>query len=334
MKENDLVSFIIPIFNNSINQLNNCLSSIKKVKVAKEIIVIDDGSSKELSNKYKKISKKWNAKYFYKKNGGVSSARNYGINMSAGSFITFVDCDDELQIKEINIKNILQYDVIFYSVEVYFIDKNVLTKYSLKNKREELSRQFLLKKSLKDGLMNWSVAKLYSRKFLERKNIKFDINRISGEDWKFVNDVVRANPKLLYIPDIFYLYKLDRDTSKNRVLSNPKISFENTAQLYSDRLKIVKESNIKNKKDLYIYLTTYLVNYIFSTYMTLVLNSKERINIYCSYSLHLINTLAQKEYLTTVNKFKIFLINSKSYYLIWIYNKLSLGYKRIKRKVN
>ncbi len=60
-----------------------------------EIVVVDDGS-KDDSALFVKAYDDARIKYFYKENGGVSSARNYGISRACGDWIVFLDADDEL----------------------------------------------------------------------------------------------------------------------------------------------------------------------------------------------------------------------------------------------
>lgn len=90
-----MVSVIIPVYN-SADFIERTLSSVAAQTFRDfEIIVVDDGS-KDASGE---IVKKWTARdsrvrYFYKKNGGVSSARNLGLDMAVGEYITFLDSDD------------------------------------------------------------------------------------------------------------------------------------------------------------------------------------------------------------------------------------------------
>ena len=89
------ISIIIPVYNSK-KYLRKCLTSLKKQSYKNlEIILINDGStdnSLDICNQYKKIDKRF--KVYTKKNGGTSSARNYGIKKSTGDYITFVDNDD------------------------------------------------------------------------------------------------------------------------------------------------------------------------------------------------------------------------------------------------
>lgn len=91
----NIVSIIIPIYNSE-KYLNRCLSSITEQTYSNiEIVLIDDGSTDDSLS----ICLDWKNKddrilVFSKENGGQGSARNYGIKVSSGEYIVFVDSDD------------------------------------------------------------------------------------------------------------------------------------------------------------------------------------------------------------------------------------------------
>ena len=92
------VSIIIPVYNAE-KYLDKCISSILKQTLnGIEIILVDDGStdkSEVICKKYKDSDNR--VKFVRKKNGGVSSARNCGVSIAEGEFITFVDSDDYIE---------------------------------------------------------------------------------------------------------------------------------------------------------------------------------------------------------------------------------------------
>lgn len=95
MCKNELISVIIPIYNTQ-DYLDLCLTSIiNQTYKNLEIIIIDDGStdnSKEIVNKYMNMDNR--IVYYHQKNSGVGIARNKGIDLSKGNYITFIDSDD------------------------------------------------------------------------------------------------------------------------------------------------------------------------------------------------------------------------------------------------
>ena len=93
------ISVIVPVYNTSL-YLKKCLSSILKQTYSDfEIIVVNDGSTDDSQKIIDKIKKKYpkKIKAFIKKNGGLSSARNYGIKKASGDYIAFVDSDDWIE---------------------------------------------------------------------------------------------------------------------------------------------------------------------------------------------------------------------------------------------
>ena len=90
-----MISIIIPVYNSEVT-LRRCLDSVISQSISDwELILIDDGStdkSGEICEEY--ASKDKRIKVFYKKNGGVSSARNVGLDNAKGEWIAFVDADD------------------------------------------------------------------------------------------------------------------------------------------------------------------------------------------------------------------------------------------------
>lgn len=94
MKE--LVSIIVPVYNVE-KYIDKCLNSLVNQSYKNiEIIVVNDGSkdnSQQIIDEYKKNYSKL-IKSFIKKNGGLSDARNYGIEKSSGEYLAFIDSDD------------------------------------------------------------------------------------------------------------------------------------------------------------------------------------------------------------------------------------------------
>ena len=92
------ISVIVPVYNAE-TFLNKCIDSIRKQSYeALEIILINDGSldgSGMICESYKKLDSR--VKVIHQKNAGVSAARNAGLDIARGDFVTFVDSDDYIQ---------------------------------------------------------------------------------------------------------------------------------------------------------------------------------------------------------------------------------------------
>lgn len=91
MKNNPLVSIIIPSFNRAGTILDSINSAKAQTYTKIEIIVVDDGSSDETREVLKNVE---NIKYIHKTNGGQASARNAGLQHANGEIISSLDSDD------------------------------------------------------------------------------------------------------------------------------------------------------------------------------------------------------------------------------------------------
>lgn len=130
---NPLISVIVPVYNVE-RYLNQCIDSILAQTYKDfELILVDDGSkdkSGEICDEY--VKKDSRIRVFHKKNGGVSSARNYGIDNAQGTYICFVDSDD--WVDETYLEDMLKpgdYDWIIQGIKIndkYRIYKNEFLK--------------------------------------------------------------------------------------------------------------------------------------------------------------------------------------------------------------
>lgn len=92
---NPLISVIVPVYNVE-KYIHKCVDSILNQTYRKlEIILVDDGTPDDSGNICEEYAlKDERIKVYHKKNGGLSDARNYGIDRATGSYLAFVDSDD------------------------------------------------------------------------------------------------------------------------------------------------------------------------------------------------------------------------------------------------
>ena len=123
------VSFIIPAYN-STKTIKRAIDSILKQnnnKLDFEIIIVDDGSEDKLRNLIKQYESDdlKNIKYFKKENGGVASARNYGVQKAQGDYIIFVDSDDYVSKKLLkDIEKYINKDYDLIKWNAIWVDEN------------------------------------------------------------------------------------------------------------------------------------------------------------------------------------------------------------------
>ena len=91
-----MVSIIVPVYNTPIEYLKKCIESLVSQTYRDiEILLIDDGSQKQVADFVSELPYQDGRIFvFHKENGGVSSARNLGLQKARGKYISFVDSDD------------------------------------------------------------------------------------------------------------------------------------------------------------------------------------------------------------------------------------------------
>lgn len=246
---NDLITVIVPIYNTS-KYLDKCINSIIKQTYENiDIILINDGSndnSQEICEKYQKKDKR--IRLINQKNKGVSKARNKGLELSKGKYISFIDADDfiEQNMLEKMYENIskTQSDVTVCGYDFY---KNGKYKF-IKGKNYTLEKE---KKY--EGIFNFSVCnKLYKKEILE--NIKFDNKKIA-EDIAFNFKVFQKINKISFILKTpLYHYRIRKESASNTYNENHLEVLEIN--------KIIDFFKEKNMKDLQYKAEVYrLINF-------------------------------------------------------------------------
>lgn len=185
----ETVSVIIAIYNAE-KYLNTCIESIcGQSYAALEIILVDDGSTDSSAAICTKWSKKdARIKFVHQKNAGVSAARNHGIAVASGAYITFTDSDDwvEADFVEELLKNHQQNQM---TLTGYWLDFTVKRKRSLKKIYSQNEICYLEQKEIvklfQTGLFSTPWNKLYNRKLIIDKQIRFCEDMDLGEDIVF-----------------------------------------------------------------------------------------------------------------------------------------------------
>lgn len=203
-----LVSIIIPIYNSSkflTNLLNNLVSqSYENI----EIVLIDDGSkddSLQICKKFQQQDKR--IKIISKENGGVSSARNKGIEIANGKYITFIDSDDNINRNYIN-------------TLISNVEENSVVKINTKNALREtiIPREKYIKDivSGKEKGVCWGY--LFEKKILN--DIRFDVNTSYMEDTIFIIRYLFRVSKVKSLKEKLYYHKVNEEglTNSNKLI--------------------------------------------------------------------------------------------------------------------
>lgn len=191
MKEMPLISVIIPVFNVE-KYLINCIESVISQTYKRiEIILVNDGSTDNSGNICDKYEKKDSRiKVIHKENGGLSDARNFGIENSNGQYITFIDSDDDIENYYIEyLYNLLLKYKTKMSIAAYTIiskDKKINIGQGYDEKL--LSTEECLNRILSEkGFTISSCAKLYNKDlFNDIRFPKGKLNEDNGTTYKLI----------------------------------------------------------------------------------------------------------------------------------------------------
>lgn len=228
-----ILSVIIPVYNKA-PFLRRCLDSVaKQITDDVQVIVIDDGStdgSAAICDDYKK----YGMEIYHFPNGGVSAARNSGLALARGEYVTFLDADDAYTDDALDVMtrisrhgfNIIQFGQYRHHAINTLKDHIVNGTYSIDN----LPRRWA---------MVWN--KMYKKSFLEEHGLMRFIEGMQfGEDEVFNIRAILANDGLYYSPQTLIRHYFDDKKS----LCRGELNLERLTGLVST----IKEM-AKNEKD-------------------------------------------------------------------------------------
>ena len=208
------ISIIIPVYKAE-NYIHKCMDSLlKQTFTDYEIILIDDGSpdnSGKICDEYSKIDKR--IRTIHKINGGVSSARQCGIDNATGEYTIHVDPDDWVKptmLEELYQKAIEEdADMVICDFIKYYTDKKQIY---VKQQPSSLNHQIVLQelfKHLQGSLWNKLIRKACYEKF----NIKFPTSFNLYEDLYVCTCLLKHPLKISYIPKAYYYYHISANSN-------------------------------------------------------------------------------------------------------------------------
>lgn len=194
-EEKPLISVIVPVYNGQ-DYLENCITSIEHQTYDNlEIIIINDGSTDQTGAICVKLKEKYNnIRVVTMEDEGVSTARNAGIDMARGGFLTFVDADDRLRPKTLEVlyDSILSTgcDIAGCGFQTFREEPEwqgqLLTLHRIKEPAVYKPAQYLKQEILKGNSRCWS--KLYRRSVVG--NLRFQKGLSIGEDMLFLMELL------------------------------------------------------------------------------------------------------------------------------------------------
>lgn len=238
---NKVVSVVVPIYNVE-KYLDNCIESIVNQGYTNlEIILVDDGatdSSPIICDEWKKRDER--VIVIHKENGGLSSARNAGLEEATGDYIMFIDSDDwvELDIVEKSVERIEKDKsdlVIFGYKKVDEKGKN-RGEYTFGNgtyTKKELSQQ--LHRRILEMSFGYAWNKLYRLSVIKDNNIVNDGTIVDREDLYFNMSLLKYLNRISYMDCVGYAY-LQRS---NSLLHNGSLARLNGMNDFIKKMKVV-----------------------------------------------------------------------------------------------
>ena len=330
------LSIIIPIYNTDVGILNRCIQSIIELKDIKyEIILINDGSTEENSKKYNNMLntlQKSFIKYIYQNNKGVSSARNFGIELAKGKYIMFVDSDDIIFPDQLQKKHFqLNMDIVLYN-KVLIKGNNKTAIKELETSPGEISVNYSIEQFIKNNKIHTPWAKLIKNSFIKKWNINFNTNIIHGEDAIFNLDMLSHSPKIYYTDKNFYGYYYDYNNAYNRWKKFPEIMFKNMNYLYQRKQKSIYQFNLINPQELESNLCNHYIKDLFRVNMNFCKNI-EKNKLISSYTKENINKIdIQKYKIHPTNKIKYKLLKTQKRKIIIIFSTIRSYYLKFLKK--
>ena len=252
--EKDLVSIIVPIYNVE-KYLRRCVDSIINQTYKNiEIILIDDGSPDNcniICDEYTKIDKR--IKVVHKKNGGLASARNAGLDIAKGEYICFVDSDDWIE------KNMIE---SLYK-EIKRSNMDIVRGNTYERNNHPKKEWIVNNVAVLDNVLNGNIS-AYVWLFIIRKNIldevRFDETLVIFEDTYFLLNLLMHTDKIAFLDEKLYHYEMNNEglTLSSKNARNKIIGLIE----YKEKAKeLLKENNLYTKER-EVLINTVIANFI------------------------------------------------------------------------
>lgn len=211
------ISVIVPIYNME-KLMRKCLDSILAQTFQEyECLLIDDGStdgSPAICDEY--AAKDARFKAFHKPNGGLSDARNYGLERAQGEYTIFFDPDDWVDedcLKDLYSKA-LETDADMVMCDIYYNDK-YRQRYSHQCP-SKLNHFSVLQDIIENRIQAFTVTKLIRRELYQMYGIQYPKGIYGCEDQYTMCELLLNKINITYLPKAYYHYVYYGNTSQSR----------------------------------------------------------------------------------------------------------------------
>lgn len=245
---NPSVSIIVPVYNAS-STLYRCIDSILAQNFSDfELLLINDGSkdnSGVICDEY--VAKDPRVRVIHKENGGVSSARNLGLDNAKGEWIAFVDSDDWVAVDYI--KNLYSHTtdnidlVVSFPTYIYNDGSSKIPKYKEKRVCEHNFEKIFVEHSMHQNTSPWS--KLFRKKLIEENKIRFCEEMHIGEDLLFLYNFMLVSIRIYISSETDYMYSYDLTSSLTKRVNSFKSEYTGYANIKQVVNKLITIRNIR-----------------------------------------------------------------------------------------
>lgn len=247
-----LVSIIVPVYNAE-KYLNRCIDSILSQTMTDfELLLIDDGSkdnSGRICDEY--AEKDARVRVFHKSNGGVSSARNLGLDNAKGKWITFVDADDRCSCNYLeHLLSKVDDDtdlIISYAVICDSTGEKAEVYPEYRVNATNFERLFV------DSDMHWHTspwAKLYRASIIYENSLRFNEMMHIGEDADFLFSFMLITDKIYVSSDTDYYYTCDVSGSLTKRINTIDSEIASYRTILCLVNRTIQQKNIKDNRSL------------------------------------------------------------------------------------
>lgn len=263
-----MVSIVIPIYNVE-KYLRNCIDSIMNQQFQDfELILVNDGSidsSLEICREYEEKDKR--IKLINKKNGGLSSARNAGLGIAKGKYISFIDPDDSINEEYFNVfvneAEVNNCDIVVSGYKTVPNNIEIIPSYKLNTVLK--GTDFILSSdnvhSKNELCFVWRY--FYKLELIKQNRILFNEKIYIGEDVAFNIQLLVKAERVMAISKILYLYTINNPNSLMRNDYKPNLE-SSLVEQYNIRKDISIEYGLINDKKYCIDMAEYYLNNIYN----------------------------------------------------------------------
>ncbi len=244
-----MISAVVPVYKSEDSLLACVQSLMKQTGVEMEIILVDDGSPDDCPALCDALAREdGRIRVIHKENGGVSSARNRGVEEARGEYIFFADSDDYVEpfiLSEL-LKGMESADFVICGFHHHYIGKDVLKVPSVsgQTKKEDFLSLY------GQGYLNMPWNKLYRRELTGR----FDEGLSLGEDLLFNLDYLSRAQRIYVVAKPLYHY-IQNDTGntlssmrRDDKLELAKRIWRETSEFYQNLTGTQDESGVINAR--------------------------------------------------------------------------------------